>query len=95
MSWRRTGDLVAVVSVHCWSMFVDLYRFLHLPLGFVLFAQHLDKVEGNWVTCQINVFLDCIDGVVAISMLLEPLGWGFVSLSNVLFMTHPTLHIVD
>ena len=43
------GDLVAMVSVQYWSIFVDLYHFHHPPAGlFVLFAQHLhmSKVTG-------------------------------------------------
>ena len=30
------------------SVFVDLYSFLPPPRDLVLFAQHLDKVEGDW-----------------------------------------------
>ena len=67
------GDLTAMVSVQCWSIFVDLYCFLHPP-GLVILFAHLDKVKGNWVTCQINVLLDHRAGVVAINMLLEPLA---------------------
>ena len=82
MEWLRLShklekngwNLTAMVFVQCWSIFVDLYSFLHPPPGLVLFSQHLDKVEGDWVICQIDVFLDRRAGVVAISMLLEPLA---------------------
>ena len=97
MSWRRREEnLLAVVSVQCWSIIVDFYHFLHLPPDLiVLLTQHLDMVQDDWVTCQIDVFLDHRALVVAISMLLEPLTEGSFSLSDILFMTLPTLHLVD
>ena len=85
---------MALVSVQCLSIFVDLDWFLHLLPDLVLIAQHLDNVYGDWVTCQINVFLDRRVGMVVISVLLEHLAYGTFSLSSVLYMTHRTLHHV-
>ena len=66
---------MTMVSVQYWSIFVDLYTSFTLPLRLVvLFAVYLKTVEGDWVTCQITMFLDCTAGVVAINMFLEPLA---------------------
>ena len=63
MSWRRMGGISWPWSVQCWSIFVDLYSFLHPPGLLVLFAQHLtrSKVTGWPVKsmCSWTAELEC------------------------------------
>ena len=74
LSWRRIGGISWPWSLFsAGPIFVALSSFLNPP-GLVLFAHDLDMIEGDWVTRQIDVFLDRRAGVVAISMFLEPLA---------------------
>ena len=96
MSWRRMevggARLVAVVSVQCWSSFVDLYIFPHPTAGHVVnFAHHLDEIEEGSMTCQINVFLDCRVGVCSLNLLPRVHS---VSLMYSLWHSWPSHHMI-